>query len=376
MPPANGQPGISLLLLEDNLGDARLTQHALKAMVSPAPEVTWARSLEEAQAQLRDHQFMVVLTDLDVPDSEGLNTCRSLVAAAGRTPVVVLTGSHDESLGLVAVQAGAQDFLVKGDYHGPELRRVLRHAMERQHLQVALMDAKQQVETALGRLRELEAMRQQLALMLVHDLRSPVFCVQLHLEHMLRGAARPGQADFKEDLRELQTLSNQLIEMVSSILDVHRIEANEMPISLSPWPLRELVAEVISFIAGHAPRVPVQTQFEDLTITCDKALMRRVIGNLLSNALRFSPEGHAVVIAARRLEHSVEVTVQNDGIPIPMEARARIFEKFGSLDAATKGYSTGLGLPFCKIAVQAHHGTIGVRSDETSGTTFWFTIPD
>jgi two-component system, sensor histidine kinase and response regulator len=364
-----------LLLIEDSAGDARMTKTTLARMPPPIPVVTHVASLESALSTLAQQTFDIIVTDLDLPDSERLDTCRRVCEASRGMPVVVLTGSHDESIGLEALQLGAQDFLSKREVRVPELCRVLVHAKERQRMLVSLQEAKRATEEALARTRELEQMREQMIHMIIHDLRSPVFGMRLYLESFLRDAGTSVPDLLKEDIAKAYDLTGNLVEMVSSILDVHRIESGQMPLSKTVVNLRLLIQEAVDQIAGHASRSALRVEVPDLDVVCDAALIRRTVANLVANALRFSPSGKAVVIAAAALGGSREITVRDEGRGIPAEAHARIFEKFGSLDANGKSYSTGLGLPFCKIVVNLHGGDIGVRSEPGSGSTFWFTLP-
>jgi signal transduction histidine kinase len=112
---------------------------------------------------------------------------------------------------------------------------------------------------------------------------------------------------------------------------------------------------------------------EPVEVMCDGALVRRVIENLVSNGIRHTPAGSGMRIAVARGDGRVRVTVQDEGPGVPPEARERIFQKFGTLNATY--HSAGLGLAFCKLAVEAQGGTIGVEPREPAGSTFWFELP-
>ena len=111
---------------------------------------------------------------------------------------------------------------------------------------------------------------------------------------------------------------------------------------------------------------------------CDRAVTRRIIANLVSNAIKFTPHSGEVRIAVGSKDELVEIRVVDTGPGIPPEYSERIFEKFGQVDGRQEGrkYSTGLGLAFCKLAVEAHGGQIGVDSELGKGSTFWFTLPN
>jgi two-component system sensor histidine kinase/response regulator len=366
---------LRVLLIEDNPGDARLTISALSRLPPPIPEVNHLTSVQAAVVDLAVSQYDVILTDLDLPDSERLDTCSIICDASRGVPVVVLTGSHDDALGMEAIQLGAQDYLVKGHFHIAELWRVLHHARQRQQSLCALNQVNRDLEATIAQVRSLEKMREDLVHMIIHDLRSPVFIMRLYLESFLRDAGTMVPAHLLEDMAKTYDLSGELIEMVSSILDVSRIESAQMPMTISRCDLKQIIEEAIQRVASGANRTMIQVDCPDIHLECDPSLIRRTLANLVSNALRFSPAGKSVMISAKSLGQSIEVCVSDGGVGIPAEAQQRIFEKFGSIEAGSKGYSTGLGLPFCKIAIDMHGGTIGVHSQVDAGSTFWFTVP-
>ena len=129
---------IKVLLVEDNPGDARLIQEMLAEIGDPAFDVEWAARLRDGLRRLDEARFDVVLLDLSLPDSQGLDTLVSMQARDLRVPIIVLTGLNDEALGSQAIQEGAQDYLVKEYVHGRVILRVVRYAIERNRLQEEL----------------------------------------------------------------------------------------------------------------------------------------------------------------------------------------------------------------------------------------------
>ena len=141
------------LLVEDNPGDVRLVQEYLAEDESRPFQVEQASTLAEAVARVRDEPFDLVLLDLGLPDSRGLKTLDTMAAAAADLPIVVLTGATDEELALKAVNAGAQDYLVKGSGDDTAIRRVVHYAMQRKRHEVELRAARDRAEQALDQLR-------------------------------------------------------------------------------------------------------------------------------------------------------------------------------------------------------------------------------
>src|SRR5918998_16716 len=134
---------IRILLVEDNPGDARLVEILLSEVETPRFGITHVERLEEAVEHLRSSEFEVILLDLSLPDSSGLETVSRTRAAAPRTPMVVLSGQDDEETALRAVQQGAQDYLIKGQGDGNLIARTIRYAIERQRAEEALRESEE-----------------------------------------------------------------------------------------------------------------------------------------------------------------------------------------------------------------------------------------
>ena len=170
-----------------------------------------------------------------------------------------------------------------------------------------------------------------------------------------------------------------LIDMVNSLLDVSRLEAGEMPLDLSICDLGSLVNEALDLVGSIAKRnqVSYEPPQEPASVTCDSDLIRRVITNIVGNGLKFIQENGEVRIEVKREGENVRVAVTDTGPGIPPEYHDKIFEKFGQVEIRQQKqkYSTGLGLTFCKQAVEAHGGLIGVDSELGKGSTFWFKLP-
>jgi signal transduction histidine kinase len=153
------------------------------------------------------------------------------------------------------------------------------------------------------------------------------------------------------------------------------MESGEVKLKLSKCDLTDITQKLVSaydlqrenrrFII-EAPQGPVES-------TCDAGLIERVIQNLFSNALSFTPADGAITIKLQRTKEGVKVSVQDTGAGIPPQHLPKIFDKFYQAEA--RGISAGLGLTFCKLAVELHGGRIGVESEVGRGSTFWFTLP-
>ena len=225
-------------------------------------------------------------------------------------------------------------------------------------------------------LQRLQGLRDGLVHMIVHDLRSPLTSVMGYLEFLRTDPDAPDADTF---VGEAYTGAAQMAEMISSLLDINRLEAGEMPVDRRPVDLCEVTAEAVRSLGGLTigRQVAQLTPQGPVASSCDPALIRRVVGNLLGNALKFTPSSGSITITVMPVAGGARVEVADTGPGMPADFIPRVFDKFSQAGEgrARKRYSTGLGLAFCKLAVEAHGGTIGVSSEVGVGSWFWFQLP-
>jgi PAS domain S-box-containing protein len=225
----------------------------------------------------------------------------------------------------------------------------------------------------------MEELREDLSAMIYHDLRSPLANVISSLD-ILRGSLPEDDSNATIQLVDIaQHSSERLQRLISSLLDLHHLESGQQIEEKKPVDLPLLINEAVEIIATSDIARHITVEQEILgtlpLIPAESEMLRRVLVNLLENAIKFSPQRTSVLIAAKLSGASVTVWVEDRGPGIPPEHKDRIFSKFIRLkgDSAPKGH--GLGLAFCRLAVQAHGGTIWVEDTPEGGSRFLFTLP-
>ena len=226
------------------------------------------------------------------------------------------------------------------------------------------------------KLKELEALRDNLTGMIVHDLRSPLTGIIGFLELLQRVAGQnltPEQMGFIE---KASGSAGKLRDMITSLLDVNRLEEGKMPLNLQLADLREILTMAINPFAAAIGSRSLTVDMPELPVEvrCDMDLVQRVIANLVGNAIKFTPEGGEIRVAISHEGDKATVSVTDTGRGIRVEDHVRIFEKFGQVQGQQQRHSTGLGLTFCKLAIEAQGGAIGVKNNEGKGVTFWFVL--
>lgn len=226
--------------------------------------------------------------------------------------------------------------------------------------------------------RELDSLRDDLASMIYHDLRSPLGNIVSSL-NMLSGLI--GEDETARSMLEVASHSTDRIQrLINSLLDLNRLESGKPITSQSVIDPAQLIQTAVKDVSpaatGRGIKIRVQVAGTPPKLWADADMLRRVLINLLENAIKFSDAGKEVEVGARKQDGAVEFWVTDHGPGIPASDHKRIFEKFRRLkDGASRSGGLGIGLAFCSIAVRAHGGTISVDSEEGKGSRFIVTLP-
>ena len=360
-----------ILIADDEAANRQLLSSVLQF---EGYEVVEAEDGKETLERIAETNFDVILLDVMMPYFTGYEVCERLQddPKTEHIPVLMVTALESRSECLHAMEVGGSDFITK-PVDTRYLRLRVRNAVHRKQLG-------DRVRAQFAQLQELEEKRDELVQMVVHDMRSPLgtiggFAELLHLTH---------EEELSESGREFLSLIQHEVKslegMVSDILDVSRSEDSTLPLDRDSCDLHRLLLDTAaSFpkLTGHPP-IDVEVNTPNTVANCDGTLIRRVLENLTGNALKFTPaEGRIVINLEAPDEKHLRVTVRDTGSGIPAEALGGIFDKFSQAPGA-KGKvkrSSGLGLAFCKMAVEAHGGNVGVVSEMGRGSIFWFDLP-
>ncbi len=213
-----------------------------------------------------------------------------------------------------------------------------------------------------------------------HELRTPLTAILGFSEVLLQGMDGGLQPKQAEDVGLIYHAGETLLELVNEILDISRIEAGMMPLTIEAFDVAMVSSQVIDRLRpiAHSKRVTLVGEVSPLAISVmgDPARIRQVLTNLVSNAIKFTPEG-SVAIRARVLGSLAEIAVVDTGIGIAHEAQDRIFDEFRQADdtIAAKYGGSGLGLSIARQLIELQGGQMGVESSPGHGSRFWFTLP-
>jgi signal transduction histidine kinase len=389
-------PVRSVLLIEDNPGDARLLEEMFKEQAAHNVDLRHVELMEEAETYLAHRAVDIILLDLQLPDAQGLEAVRRARAAAPQIPLVVLSGLDDELMAVQALQEGAQDYLLKGHTETRGLLRSLRYAMERNTIEGKLFAEKELAQQAREEKARLQAktleeaqderarLQEKFLSHVSHELRSPLTAIYFFTTNVLDGVL----GDLNSDQREHLTLAlgnlAQLKDMVSDLLDVTRARTDKLSLESQHANPATLVAEAFSTCTNNAAvkginlhsRVAPGLPF----VWADPARVRQILINLVENGIKFTPAEGSVTVGSEPFAEGDDflcLWVSDTGCGINQADLEIVFDRLAQIKNPVEASRSGLGLGLfiARDLVSRHHGRIWVESQLEQGSTFFFTLP-
>ena len=369
---------IEILLFEDNLGDAGLIEEMLEESEG-VYLLKVVETLEEGLVLLKDHFFDVILLDLGLPDSDGIDTLIDVHKISTKTPIIVLTGLNNEEIGIFAVKIGAQDYLIKKEIDNKLLKRSIRYSIERKKIESELQNYKSNLEDKVKeRTKELEQSNkelQQFAYVASHDLREPLRMISSFLQLLERRYNEQLDDDANEFIEFAVDGAKRLDSMIKDLLEYSRVankkrKFNDVDLNevLERTNLNLKLAIDDSNAEIIANKLP--------TLSGDEQLLVQLFQNLISNSIKYrSKENPIIQISFNNEMNQLIFSFKDNGIGISTKHLERIFTIFQRLHTREEYEGTGIGLAIAQKIVQQHGGQIWAESEPGEGTIIHFTIP-
>jgi two-component system sensor histidine kinase/response regulator len=375
-PPAVHQVAVApgLVLVVDD--DATNRDVLSRRLQRQGHDVRTAASGRDAFQVLGEAGFDLVLLDIMMPDMDGYEVLERLKRddRLRHIPVIMISALNELQSVVRCIEAGAEDYLAK-PFDPILLKARIGSCLEKKRGRDRESLLYEELQNNYRKLQEVEKLRDDMRNMIVHDLRTPLTAVIMGLDMLERSGA------LSDTQRELIAIAagggKTLLGMINDLLDVEKMESGTTQLEYRELSAATLVAGAVEQVAALAGdgQIALVTEIpaELPAFSGDENKLSRTLVNLIANAIKFTPAG-SVTISASSDAHTMRFAIRDTGPGIPAEAFERIFEKFGQLDSRSK-VGTGLGLAFCKLAVEAHGGQIHVESIPGVGSTFSFTIP-
>ena len=365
-------PILKVLLVEDAPLDAKLLQRALNASNIGELHHSSAKTLAETLEKLKEEHFDAVVLDLNLPDSKGLNSVLQIREKAPSLPIIVLSGEDDKQLAFDAVKAGAQDFLVKGQPSNESICRAIHYAVERRRFEELTLEHFKKV-ALLDQLQEFMAA-------LTHDLKGPLAGTRRLLEMLVLERMGSLSDEQESALLMLKENNDQLLLMIQRLIDMYQFQTDPQRMELKDADLVNLISESVkTFLPNASERgilLVTELSFSNAPISIDLISMRRLMHNLLDNALKFTEKEGQIVVRTHTNHNRLIIEVEDNGCGIPEEVQEYLFQRFKHGHQG-KHFSpgSGLGLYLCKKIADLHAGDIECVSKVGKGSTFRVTLP-
>ena len=364
----------SVLLVEDNELDYFLVHQELtNPKYADRYRLVHNSTLSEALLTLRSNDFDIVLLDLGLPDSSGIQGLHKLIEDFPILPVVVLTDLDSEETALDALKHGAQDYILKGAFQ-ETLVRAIGYAIERQELVVKKDQAEKRALDAL-------AAKSVFLANMSHELRTPMNGIIGMTELMLDRESDP---ELLDDLSIVRTSAQSLLTIINDILDFSKVEVGKVKLTYEAFSLVDCLGDLqkLLFSESEASKrfeLVIDKRVPSL-ISGDMYRLKQVLTNLLGNAIKFTANDGLIVlkVAIHETNHekiTLRFSVRDNGIGVAQEKQEVIFQPFEQADTSTsRDYGgTGLGLSISEYLVELMGGCLNMSSVLGIGSTFEFT---
>jgi len=364
-----------VLVVDDHDVNLLLAQHTLE---DAGYDVVLAANGMEALARFVEQPADCVLLDVRMPDLDGFAVCERLRSLPGgaEMPVLFLTALRDIETFDRASRVDADDFLTK-PVRPQELVARVRTAIELRRVRAELRGHYDLLKKQRDDLMRLQLQKERLMAFVVHDLKNPVHAMDLHAQLLLLEEL---PADAREAVLHIRAGARRLSQMILNLLDVSKADEGRLVPQRSEVDLVGLIDDVLAETAVLATdrSIALRSEAGGVSVRADRDLLRRTLTNLVENAIRYAPEGTAVTISAAVSADGTQIRVADEGRGIPAALRDRVFDPFVQGDSGNHDdlrANRGLGLSFCKTAVEAHGGAIWVE-DGSPGAVFCLRFPD
>lgn len=347
---------INVLLIEDNPADQKIVGRCLS---EDEYNLEIAGSLKEAGDSLLQLPN-IILMDLNLPDSRGLSTYLQMRRYAPHLPIIIMSGTNDQSLAMEAIANGAQDFIVKGKYDPRHLNRTIRYALLRHEVEKLKLEKERMKE------------RENFSAMLTHNLRVPLIGMENVLRPLIDGVLGELSEEVRGAMETLLSATTSTHAHIKRALEAYQLQNQEGDTTDTDIDIDQVLSRCIAEIelAYKEKQLGIHYRTSDNTqpFKGNEYSIYTLFLNLLDNAAKFSPVSSTISVYVSKLsDNSITAIIKNNSRDIPESKLEKLFDYFYPTNTKEQGVNAGVGLYLCKRVVENHEGTIEITSK--NGTT-------
>jgi len=396
--PSHASPHKELILVAD---DDRLNCSLLEqTLSSKGYGVVTAADGKEFWAQFQSSVPALVLLEMNMPKLDGLEVLRRIRDETPDVAVIMMLASDSEEDAVESLKQGADGYLVK-PFQPWQVLPMVEQNLEKVRLSrlnrqlgtcvrdstLRLLQKQRDFQAQTAELQkayqlcqEIEQTCRDMVSMTVHDLKNPLTVLLLSLDLLVTDFGQALREEQRDILRSVNMAGQQMLHLITNMLEIQRLEDGKMPVRLQSLDLALALRMTVRQAQPLADQKGIALLLEVAEtlplVQADIDLISRVVANLLDNAIKFTPLDGQISVMAEPGGEEIVVCVTDSGPGISADERAYIFEKYAQTDQGPRGKgSVGLGLAFCKLAVEAQGGRIWVESEFDQGSRFKFALP-
>ncbi len=363
---AEDQSPIRILLVDDDEDEFIITRRIISEIDGRKHLLDWSSTYEEGFEKILEANHDIFLIDYRLGERTGLDLLKAATAEGCSLPMILLTGQEDRAVDIEGMKAGAWDYLVKGRIDAPMLERAIRYTLEHKKVLDVMLESQRQ--------------REKFVATLTHDLKTPIKAEFRVFELLLAERFGPITADQEMVVNEMLRSNRFMYQMVDNLLTAFKFEEGYLILRFENHDLNEMITAMVNLdllgLAQDRQQALVLDLQENLPpIPYDALEIKRVVYNLIQNAINYSNKNDAITVSTRLTADRVEITIADNGPGIEKELQKTLFEPYASMAKRYRHIGTGLGLYICKKLVEAHRGTITLESELGAATRFTFSLP-
>jgi len=369
-----------VLIVEDNQENTDLLVFFLKPKGYQITAVTdGIQALEAVKKEKPD----IILLDIMLPKMNGFEVCENLKSDkyTKSIPILMITALKELKDKIKALEVGVDDFISK-PFENVELLARVKSLLRLKEYHDQLEATNTELEEKNSSLVRMDKFKEELINLIVHDMKNPLFVIQGNLQMMSMNIDQSPTETLKKYAKRIERSSQQLLRMVVNLLDISRFEEGNLVLKQDIVNFNNIVDEITQQIKEYPENQTKEVIFDaDASLSemvFDKSIMERVMENMITFAINNTADGGQVDIQTRKLDDGqLQISIHDSGTQIPNKYHDKIFEKFSQAEIKNAGYRVerALGLTFCKMAIDAHHGKMWMDLDNPVGNRFIIQVP-